>query len=126
MPESDNGSSLPARLASIARKSTTKLTHVGRKSGKPYQVTIWFTVDGDHINLQTMNMNRQWIKNVLANPNVTLRIGDQVFDGVAQKVTDPQDMQRIVALAKRKYPISLPYFWLMKQPDGAFRVTLQR
>ncbi len=119
-----SSSNLAARLARIAGKSTLKLTHVGRKSGKPYHVTIWFTVDGDHINLQTMNMKRQWIANVLANPKVSLKIGDEVFEGTAKQVTASEDMRRVVQLMKRKYPISLPYLWIKKQPDGAFHVTL--
>jgi deazaflavin-dependent oxidoreductase (nitroreductase family) len=112
------------RLARVARKSTTTLTHTGRKSGKPYRVTIWFTVDGDQINLQTMNMKRQWVANVLANPKVSLRIGDEVFEGTARPVTAPSEMQGVVALMRRKYPISIPYLWIKKQPAGAFRVTL--
>lgn len=124
MTEAPSKSDLAARLARIARKGHTTLTHLGRKSGKPYQVTIWFTVDGDHINLQTMNMKRQWVANVLANPQVSLKIGNEVFAGTATPVTTPDEMQRVVALMKRKYPMSLPYLWIKKKPDGAFRVTL--
>jgi hypothetical protein len=47
------------RLARVRRVKTTTVTHYGRKSGKPFEVTIWFTVDGDHINLHTMNVKRQ-------------------------------------------------------------------
>src|SRR3954471_23218516 len=79
-------SELAARLARVARKSHVTLTHYGRKSGKPYQVTIWFTVDGDHVNLHTMSMQRQWPRNVLANGRVTLRIGDETFEGTATPV----------------------------------------
>jgi hypothetical protein len=83
-------------------------------------------VDGDHINLQTMDMRRQWIRNVLANPKVSLRIGDEVFEGEATKVSDPNQMKRVVELMKRKYPISLPYLWIKKEPDGAFKVLIRQ
>src|SRR5262245_1939988 len=33
-------------LKRVAGKQTLTLTHYGRKSGKPYKVTIWFTFDG--------------------------------------------------------------------------------
>lgn len=124
MTDTPPNTDVAARLSSVARKRHTTLTHIGRKSGKPYHVTIWFTVDGDHINLHTMNMKRQWIANVLANPKVSLKIGDEVFEGTATQITSPAEMPRVVALMKRKYPISLPYLWIKKQPDGAFRVTL--
>jgi deazaflavin-dependent oxidoreductase (nitroreductase family) len=116
-------SDLAARLARVASKSNLTLTHYGRKSGKPYEVTIWFTVDGDHINLQTMSMQRQWPRNVLANGRVSLRIGDETFEGTATSV-DAAEMPRIVALMKKKYPISLPYLWIKKQPAGAFHVRV--
>ncbi len=120
----DSVNSLARRLAAIARVKTTTLTHIGRKSGKAYQVTIWFTVDGDHINLYTMDMRRQWIQNVKANPKVTLRIGNETFQGEVTEITEPSDMKRAVELMRKKYVISIPYLWIKKRPDGAFRVRI--
>lgn len=120
----DASESLGARLARSNRARTLVLTHLGRKSGKAYEVRIWFTVDGDRVNLQTMNVERQWVRNVLANPKVSLRIGDDVFEGEATPVTEPADMKRVVELMKRKYPIARPYLWIKKQPDGAFHVKV--
>lgn len=117
-------SDLKARLDRVAKIKTTTLTHYGRKSGKPYTVTIWFTVDGDHINLHTMNMRRQWTRNVVANGKVSLRIGNETFAGHATEITDQGEMKRVVALMKKKYPISLPYLWIKGKPDGAFRVEI--
>ena len=116
---------LSARLAHVKRARTTTITHYGRTSGKPYQVKIWFTVDGDHINLQTMDMDRQWIRNVLKNPKISLRIGNEVFEGEVTPVSDPHEMRRVVELMKRKYPISLPYLWIKKRLPGAFKVSLK-
>ena len=58
------------RLAAIASRSTCRLTHRGRKTGRPYQVTIWFVVDGDTVYLATANATRQWVRNVRATPAV--------------------------------------------------------
>jgi deazaflavin-dependent oxidoreductase (nitroreductase family) len=122
--ESGAGEGLAARLARLDRASTTVLTHYGRKTGKAFKVTIWFTVDDDHVNLQTMNMDRQWTRNVLANGKVSLRIGDQVLEGEASQVTDPAQMKRVAYLMKKKYWIARPYLWIKKQPDGAFHVRI--
>jgi deazaflavin-dependent oxidoreductase (nitroreductase family) len=119
-----SGEDLAARLARLDRAKTTVLTHYGRKTGKPFKVTIWFTVDQDHVNLQTMNMDRQWTRNVQANGRVSLRIGDQVLEGQATPVTDPAQMKRVVELMKQKYWIARPYLWIKKQPDGAFHVRI--
>jgi deazaflavin-dependent oxidoreductase (nitroreductase family) len=121
---SDDKQTLATRLARLNRARTTVLTHYGRKTQKPYRVKIWFTVDGDHVNLQTMSMDRQWPRNVLANPKVSLRIGDAVLEGEASQVTDPAQMKRVVELMKKKYPVSRPYLWVKRQPDGAFRVKI--
>jgi deazaflavin-dependent oxidoreductase (nitroreductase family) len=122
--QAEDPSALAARLARLPRTSTAIVTHYGRKSGKPYTVRIWFTVDGGHINLQTMNMDRQWTRNVLANGKVSLRIGDQVLEGEARQVTDPAEMTRVVELMGQKYWIARPYLWVKKQPDGAFHVRI--
>jgi len=56
--------STTGKLKRVARKHTLKLTHYGRKTGKPYEVTIWFVTSGDKIYLTTGNVNRQWVQNV--------------------------------------------------------------
>jgi deazaflavin-dependent oxidoreductase (nitroreductase family) len=126
MADPNANQDLATRLARVRRARTTTVTHYGRTSGKPYQVKIWFTLDGDRIFLQTMDMRRQWIQNVLKNPKVSLRIGDEVFEGDVTPVSDPEEMRRVVELMKRKYPISLPYLWIKKQPAGAFKVSLKQ
>jgi len=38
-----------ARLRRVAGEQTTRLTHYSRKTGKPYEVTIGFVLDGDRL-----------------------------------------------------------------------------
>jgi deazaflavin-dependent oxidoreductase (nitroreductase family) len=115
-----------ARFSSVANKKTVRLTHYGRKSGKPYQVTIWFLADGDQVFLTTMNMARQWTQNVQKRPEIELEIGGERFKAkVEAVVSDDAEMKRVVELMKRKYPISRPYLWIKGRPDGAFRVKLE-
>jgi len=114
------------RLNKVAREKTVRLTHYGRKSGKPYQVTIWFLVDGPTVYLMTMNMKRQWTQNVQKRAEVELEIGGERFKArVEAVVTDDAELRKVVGMMKRKYPISLPYLWLKRRPDGAFRVKLE-
>ena len=42
-------------LAQVATISTLHLTHSGRRSGMPYEVTIWFMVEGEAVYLATAN-----------------------------------------------------------------------
>jgi len=46
---------LADRLAQVANTSTLRLTHYGRRSGTPYEVTIWFLVEGETICRATAN-----------------------------------------------------------------------
>jgi deazaflavin-dependent oxidoreductase (nitroreductase family) len=77
-------SDISTRLKRVATRQTLILTHYGRKSGKPYDVTIWFVVDGDMIYIGTANVNRQWVRNVQKTPQVRLSIGGETFDGTAR------------------------------------------
>jgi deazaflavin-dependent oxidoreductase (nitroreductase family) len=115
---------IAGRIARVASRSTCRLTHYGRTTGSPHQVTIWFLPDGDHIYLSTMNMQRHWTRNVQANPRVALQIGDERLEGTARAVTSAEEMAHVARLMKRKYVLSRPYLWIKKRPDGAFRVEL--
>jgi len=113
------------RLVRVAIRRTCQLTHRGRKSGRPFEVTIWFLVDADTVYLTTMNMKRHWPQNVQVNRDVAIRIGPEAFGGEARVVTEPSEMAQVVRLLKKKYWLSRPYLWLKKRPDGAFRVRFK-
>jgi deazaflavin-dependent oxidoreductase (nitroreductase family) len=125
--------SIGDRLKRIASQGTLQLTHIGRKSCKPYQVTIWFVVDGNLILLPTANINRNWVRNVRKTPQVELAIGSAKFSGSARFVESQDDRDRVLASVKRKYAIARPMlllsrmlsvFGLAKSNFGAFEVTL--
>ena len=126
--------SLAEKLGRVARKQTVRLTHYGRKSGQPHEVTIWFATDGEHIYLSTANANRHWVHNVKKTPQVKLSIGGVGFEGQARFLSDPAERDRAIALVKRKYwPFSpfvafaqlLARFSIIKDTVGSFEVTLR-
>jgi deazaflavin-dependent oxidoreductase (nitroreductase family) len=75
-----------ARLRRVAGKQTTRLTHFGRKTGKPHEVTIWFVLDGDKLYIGTANVNRQWVRNVQKTPKIRLSIGGENFKGTIRRI----------------------------------------
>jgi len=122
------------RLNRVAKKQTVKLTHYGRKSGKPYEVTIWFVVEGDRVYLGTADVNRQWVRNVQKTPTVHLSVGEEHFEGQARFLTDPVEHQRASAKMRRKYWVYWPVFavmqvlkalGLMRDRTGSFEVSLK-
>ena len=122
-----------ARLRRLAGRSTLILTHYGRKSGKPYEVKIWFVVDGDKVFIGTANVERQWVRNVQKTPRIKLSVGGEKFEAEAQFLSDPAERDWALAAIGRKYWMYSPVFslgklltalGLMRNPTGAFEVTL--
>jgi deazaflavin-dependent oxidoreductase (nitroreductase family) len=126
-------SKLAERLRQVSRRQTLRLTHYGRKTGKPYQVTIWFIVEGEKVWLATANKNRQWVRNVQKTPHVILKIGDERFEGEARFLSDPAERDRVLAMVRRKYWMFLPFMALgallyalriLGNNTGAFEVRI--
>jgi len=101
------------RLKRVAGKQTTTLTHYGRKTGKPHEVTIWFVLDHDKFYIGTATVNRQWVRNVQKTPKVRLSIAGEMFEGNARFLTDRAEHDRI-----------LTAMGLMRDNTGSFEVTL--
>ena len=127
-------SGIGSKLKKVASYQTMRLTHLGRKSGKRYEVTIWFVVDGDEICLNG-NVDTQWPRNLQANPQVTMRIGQDIFHGKANLVTEQSDRERIFGMIARKYWYAFPFIWtlrwleragLTRDRNAAFRVHAER
>jgi deazaflavin-dependent oxidoreductase (nitroreductase family) len=126
-------SRIASQLARVASYQTMRLTHRGRKSGNRYKVTIWFVVDRDAIYLNG-NLDTQWPRNLQANPQLTMRIGQETFHGRANLVTERADRERIFGMIARKYWYAFPFIWtlrwlerngLTRDRNAAFRVQVE-
>jgi len=95
--------SLGERLAGVADGSVLRLTHYGRKTGAPHEVTTWFAVDGETVYIPTSDRGRQWTRNVLKTPRVRIRIGPESFAGTIMPVSADPEMHRVYTLLKNKY-----------------------
>ena len=122
------------RLNQVATRQTVKLTHYGRKSGKPYEVTIWFVVKGDGVILGTANVNRQLVRNVQKTSRVRLSIGGETFEGEARFLSDRVEHERAQAMIRKKYWMYRPILAvgrvlmamrLLQDRTGSFEVTLK-
>jgi deazaflavin-dependent oxidoreductase (nitroreductase family) len=122
-----------ARLKRVAGKQTTTLTHYGRKTGAPHEVTIWFVLVDTQLYIGTANVNRQWVRNVQKTAKIQMLIGGETFTGSARFLTDPAEHERAMAAIRRKYwmfgPLialgrALTAIGLMRDNTGSFEVTL--
>ena len=121
------------RLKRVAGKQTTTLTHYGRNTGTPHEVTIWFVLDDDKLYIGTANVNRQWVRNVQKTPQIKLSMGGETFSGAARFLTDRAEHERAMSAIRRKYWIFRPLIALgrvltaigvMRDKTGSFEVTL--
>ena len=77
------------------------LTTTGRKTGLPREIEIWYVeADGLHYILAEHGRQAQWVRNILSNPRVTVRIADQRSDGFA-RVLDPDRDAVVYSRARR-------------------------
>ena len=113
------------RLKKIAPQHTLVLTHYGRKSGTPYDVIIWFVVEGDRMFLGTANKSRNWVKNVMAKPNVVIKAGGENFIATVREISDQAERDRVLNLVQTKYWYAAPIMMIgrMLQNFGLLRVN---
>jgi deazaflavin-dependent oxidoreductase (nitroreductase family) len=83
------------------------LTTTGRKTGKRRRKCIRAIRRADSVYIVSIGgPDILWLKNLDANPNVTLRIRDGTFAGRARKLTDPLETEQ----AREAYCEPVDYF----------------
>ena len=86
-------------LARWASEPFAYLTTVGRRSGRPHRIEIWFATRGGRMYLMSGGRDQaDWVRNVRANPRVTVELGGEVHDGVA-RVLGPGEAEDQIARA---------------------------
>jgi deazaflavin-dependent oxidoreductase (nitroreductase family) len=86
------------------------LTTIGRKSGKPHQIEIWFVKNADCYYMVTENpANTDWVKNILRNPAVMFSIGSRDAKAIEAKgrlvdaAAEPELAAAVTELMDAKY-----------------------
>lgn len=106
-----------ATIDRLAATRTIDITTIGRRSGRPSRIEIWwFHVDGRFLISGTPGQ-RDWMANLLANPAIVVHAHGRDFPGTARVVVDPhlrrrffthpdvgwyrtqEDLERLVSLA---------------------------
>jgi deazaflavin-dependent oxidoreductase (nitroreductase family) len=89
---------------SLASESYCYLTTTGRVSGEPREIEIWFGLDGDTLYMLSGGGERSnWVRNLLREPEVSVRLGDQRLRGRARIVAGGDEDARARRLLLEKY-----------------------
>jgi deazaflavin-dependent oxidoreductase (nitroreductase family) len=68
------------------------LTTRGRVTGRPHEIEIWFALDGTTLYLLAGGgAGSDWVRNLQADPAVTVRVGDTAYDAYARVVESDSD-----------------------------------
>jgi deazaflavin-dependent oxidoreductase (nitroreductase family) len=94
-------------LASIADEQVLYLTTIGRTTGLPREIEIWFVVCREPFYLLAETGEAAgWVKNIRRNPRVMLRIAERQIDAMARVLDRQADRKlwdEVAAIADRKY-----------------------
>ena len=83
------------------------VTTIGRVTGKPREIEIWFVESRDRLYILAEHfLKAQWVQNIDRNPRIRVRIGDWECDATARildREADSADWQMAQRLAREKY-----------------------
>ncbi len=81
-------------MTPVPDESFCYLTTRGQVTGTPHEIEIWFAGRDDTIYLLSGGGERaDWVKNMRADPTVTVRIGGLRYNGRARVVGDGEEEQ---------------------------------
>jgi deazaflavin-dependent oxidoreductase (nitroreductase family) len=91
----------------LADKKVLYLTTVGRRTGLPREIEVWFVVHCDHFYLfSEAGEAAAWVKNIRGNPEVLVRIEASRVSAMARvldREIDYELWEQVAAIAVRKY-----------------------
>jgi deazaflavin-dependent oxidoreductase (nitroreductase family) len=94
-------------LQSLADLQVLHLTTVGRVTGLPREIEIWFIVCGENFYLFSEHRDAAgWVKNIRRNRNVSVRFGRRRIKALARVLDHRRDRKlwdEVQSIADRKY-----------------------
>jgi len=86
-------------IRKMGKMQQVLLTTVGRKSGKPRTVQLGAVPERDGWvvigSAGGANAHPNWWLNMVANPNVTVQVNDNVIKARMQEITNPAEYERV-------------------------------
>jgi hypothetical protein len=86
--------------SSTARERTADITTMGRRTGRPRRIEIWFYRVGETNYLSGLPGKRSWFANLLSHPAFTFHLKNGVradLPATARAITDPAERHRILS-----------------------------
>jgi deazaflavin-dependent oxidoreductase (nitroreductase family) len=88
----------------LANEDFCYLTTVGRKTGQPHTIEIWFARENGALYLLSGGgAAADWVRNIRKTPAVDVRIGSRTVAAKAREVTEPGEDALARRLLDEKY-----------------------
>lgn len=91
----------------LADQEYLYLTTIGRVTGRPREIEIWFTESEGRLYILAEQFHQaQWVRNIERNPHVRVRLGVREFEATARVLNRKRDEVAWVTaqrLAREKY-----------------------
>ena len=94
----------PGIASALANDLVIDITTIGRSSGEPKRLEIWFHNVDDRYYITGRPGPRSWYANVVANPAITFHFKkstDADLDGTARPITDPAEKRSVFLSASK-------------------------
>jgi deazaflavin-dependent oxidoreductase (nitroreductase family) len=102
-----------------------RLTTIGRRTGQPREITIWFAAVGDVVYLLAGGREgAHWVRNIQADPVVRVQIRHRTFEGRGRSVEGEDDDPVARGALAAKYGTKWLTRWLRESLP--VRIDLQR
>jgi deazaflavin-dependent oxidoreductase (nitroreductase family) len=99
-------------LTGLADEDYCYLTTIGRVSGEPREIEIWFGLDGATLYMLSGGRDRSdWVKNLMREPRVSVRIADRTFQGDARSSPIPMRTSGPARSCSRSTPQATAGTW---------------
>ncbi len=83
----------PISIASVSDEKYIYITTIGRRSGNPHTVELWFAASIGKIYLSHEGPYTDWMKNILKDSQVEFRIGNIKFKGKTRIVSEMETFE---------------------------------
>jgi len=90
-------------LANLKDQEYCYFTTIGRVTGSPHEIEIWFGLNDTTLYLMSGDGKSDWVRNLKKNPSVTVRIAQRNFTATARIVNDEKEEMPARVMLADKY-----------------------
>ena len=109
----------------IEKETEIKINITGRSTGKQITLPVWFVHDKNAVWLLPVNGSQtQWFQNVLKDPAITIKVGQQERTLKAEVLKTATSVGKVIQLFQQKYKPEVIAKYYPGPLDAAIKLPL--